>query len=382
MRHEELEKLCSAELREAIEQNIDRRAEAIALDKRVCEAAIVATQVKYLQRATTKLPTYFAARCIIPPLSFEQASSERVAALKELSGDSILDLTCGLGVDSLHFSRTFRRVVSIERDEVLAAVARENFRRMGLTSVEVVCASAEEYLASCSEQFDWIYVDPDRRSASGKKLVRLEECSPNILGLMEHVERISQGRIMVKNSPLFDVDEAFRLFSPARVEVISLGDECKEVLISRAASDLLVATAVGRGSVSASPDQAGQQFCTEPFEAERYRYLVIPDVALQKSRLVAYALGSTIDLWSNNGFGFSSEEPQHPLVRSFEIEKIVDFSPKLLRRETAGGRFEILKRDFPLSTGQILDQLKIKEGGQRRVAFTRVAARSIAIFLR
>ena len=44
-------------------------------------------------------------------------------------------------------------------------------------------AKAEEYLATCTDHFDWIYADPDRRSAEGKKLVRLEDCSPDLVAL-------------------------------------------------------------------------------------------------------------------------------------------------------------------------------------------------------
>ncbi len=382
MRAEEIDKLCSAELLEAIERNIDRRADAVALDKHTPCAALVATQIKYLGRAASKLPSYFAARCILPPLSFEQASSERVAAIKTLSGDSLLDLTCGLGVDAYHFSKSFGRVVTLERDEVLAAVARENFRRLGVTNIEVVCSPAQEYLATCNEHFDWIYADPDRRSATGQKLVRLEECSPNILALSADLERVSGGRFMIKNSPLFDVDEAFRLFSPARVEVVSLLNECKEVLISSAERDLLVATSVGQGSIEVRREELQQTFCTKEFDPSIYTTLVIPDVALQKGRMVSYALGEQVDFWSNNGFGFARSEPRGILGRSFEIERIVEYQPKSLRREIAGRSVEIFKRDFPYTVAQILSQLKIKEGGQCRIAFTRVGERNVAIFLR
>ncbi len=383
MNLETLYTLCGLELRRAIEDNLGRRAEAVALDKRVPEAALVATQVKYLQRAATKLPTYAAARCVIPPLSFEQSSSERVAELKRLSGKSLLDLTCGLGVDSLHFSRSFERVVSIEQSEVLAAVARENFRRMGVDNIEVVCSSAEAYLASCTERFDYIYADPDRRAVDGRKLVRLEDCSPNILALKADIERVSGGRMMIKNSPLFDIDEAFRLFSPARVEVVSLGDECKEVLISSSdCGDVLVATAVDRGSVEVRREAIEQRFCSGEFGAEGYHYLVIPDVALQKSRLTSQVLRSEVDLWSNNGFGFAAAEPQSPLARSFEVERIAEYSPKVLRRELSGVRVQIFKREFPYSTHQICEQLKIKEGGEQKIAFTRIGKRNLVIFLR
>ncbi len=382
MRDEDINKLCSGELLSAIEGNLDRKADAVALDKRVPSAAIVATQVKYLQRAVTKLPSYYAARCIIPPLSFEQASSERVAQVKCLEGEALLDLTCGLGVDALHFSATFKRVVTLERNEQLAQVARENFKRLGISNIEVVNSSAEDFLAQCSERFDWIYADPDRRSAAGQKLVRLEDCSPNILGLKGDIERVAKGRVMVKNSPLFDIDEAFKLFSPARVEVVSLGDECKEVLVSTSKEDLLVATAIGKGSISVNRELIESNFCSEAFDAQRYKYLLIPDVALQKSRLVAHALSSVADLWSNNGFGFCQAEPKDSLGRYHTIEKVVEYNPKALRKALSGSKVEILKRDFQLSTQQIKEQLKIKEGGDCRVAFTTVMGKKLAIFLR
>ena len=105
------------------------------------------------------------------------------AAHKPISGHSVADLTCGLGVDAAALSRRFERVVAVERDEVLAAVARENFSRLGIGNVEVVCASAEEWVGSCSERFDWIYADPDRRDADGRKMVCMEHCSPDVLSL-------------------------------------------------------------------------------------------------------------------------------------------------------------------------------------------------------
>ncbi len=115
----------------------------MALDKRVPHAALVATQVKYLGRAAAKLPSYRAARCILPPRAFEQASSEACAAHKRIGGEAVLDLTCGLGVDAFALSRRFGRVVTLERDPLLARIARDNFARLGVTNVEVVCASAE-----------------------------------------------------------------------------------------------------------------------------------------------------------------------------------------------------------------------------------------------
>ena len=228
MTREELSTLLQPELRQAIEENIDRDPLQVALDRGIVHAREVASQVKYLQRARTKLPRLYEARAIIPQRAFEQSSSEECAAAKRMRGSRLLDLTCGLGMDTLAMADRFERVVAVERDEVLADVVRENLHRMGVENVEIVTASAEEYVASCEEHFDWVYADPARRTAEGKRVVRLEECSPDMVALYPARDRITE-RVAIKNSPLFDVDEAFRLFGACGVEVISLGGECKEV---------------------------------------------------------------------------------------------------------------------------------------------------------
>lgn len=364
--------LRTEEVRRAVEENLDRNPLEVALDKHIPHAAAVATQVKYLARAVRKLPSWYEARCILPPLAFEQASSEASAAHKRIEGESVLDLTCGLGVDACALARRFRRVVSLERDPVLAAVVRDNVERMGIRNMEVICATAEEYLAATQERFDWIYADPDRRSAAGRKLVRLGDCSPDIPALMPSLRRVSE-RLCVKNSPLFDVDEAFALFGKCEVEAVSLGGECKEVVVYADGREArLTATAIGAGSYSILRAEADNTPCTEPFEPERYRWLVIPDVALQKARLACAALRGRADIHSNDGYGFAAEEPQNVLGRVLAVERIEPYDPKALRRELKGRRAELLKRDFPLTTAQIAAQTGIREGGSLRLAFTKI----------
>lgn len=369
---EEFTALTAPEVQRAIAEARGRDPLAVALDARIPHARLVATQVKYLARAERKLPTYAAAQCILPPRAFEQASSEACAAAKRLSGDAALDLTCGLGVDALFLSRRFRRVVTLERDPVLAAVARRNFSGMGAANIEVVNASAEEYLARTDERFDWIYADPDRRGADGRKKVRLEECSPDIAALLPRLRELSE-RLCVKHSPLFDVDEAPRIYGPCRVEALSLADECKEVVVyADGSAPLLTATAIGRGSFSAEPGAAAALPAPGEFRPERYRWLVIPDVALQKTRLARLHLNGRAEMWSPNGFAFAGEEPRDILGRALAIERIEPYDPRRLRRELAGCGAELLKRDFPLPAEELMRRLGVHAGGERRLAFTKI----------
>lgn len=367
---EELALLLTEPVQRAIAAARGRDPLEVALDRRIPHARLVATQVKYLARAERKLPTYAAAQCILPPLAFEQASSEACAAHKAIAGDAVLDLTCGLGVDTLFLSRRFRRVVTLERDPVLADVARENFRRLGVGNVEVVTAAAEEYLDGEGLRFDWVYADPDRRAADGRRLLRIEECSPDVLALRPRI-RAAAARLCLKNSPLFDVDEALRLFSDARVEVVSLGDECKEVIVCDDGSGPLVtATALGRGSFAARPD-AEPPAAPARFDAERYRWLIVPDVALQKARLTRLHLAGKADMWSENGFAFAAKEPHGVIGRVLSIERIEPYDPRRLKRELKGRGAEVLKRDFPLPAEELMRRLGLHAGGDLRLAFTK-----------
>lgn len=367
---EELALLLTEPVQRAIAAARGRDPLQVALDRRILHARLVATQVKYLARAERKLPTYAAAQCILPPLAFEQASSEACAAHKAIAGDAVLDLTCGLGVDTLFLSRRFRRVVTLERDPVLADVARENFRRLGVGNVEVVTAAAEEYLDGEGLRFDWVYADPDRRAADGRRLLRIEECSPDVLALRPRI-RAAAARLCLKNSPLFDVDEALRLFSDARVEVVSLGDECKEVIVCDDGSGPLVtATALGRGSFAARPD-AEPPAAPARFAAERYRWLIVPDVALQKARLARLHLAGRADVWSENGFAFAAEEPHGVIGRVLSIERIEPYDPRRLKRELKGRGAEVLKHDFPLPAEELMRRLGLHAGGDLRLAFTK-----------
>lgn len=283
MTPEQYRLLLTPEVRHTVEEQIGRDPAAIALDKRIPHAALVATQVKYLARARTKLPSYYEARCILPPLAFEQASSEACAARKSCSGNTVLDLTCGLGVDALYLSKRFREVITLERDATLAAVAEENFRRLGATNIRVINSSAEAFLASTLDHFDWIYADPDRRSAGGRKLVRLEDCSPDIPKLLPELRRIAPN-LCVKNSPLFDVGETFRLFGPCRTEVVSLHDECKEVVVyTDGTGPLLTAVALELGEFSCTPAEARATPCDKPFDPGRLPLAADPRRSASKS---------------------------------------------------------------------------------------------------
>ena len=64
--------LLDPQLRDYIAGHLSDDPGRVALSLRE-HGALIATQIKYLQRARVKLPSYYAALCILPPLSFAEA---------------------------------------------------------------------------------------------------------------------------------------------------------------------------------------------------------------------------------------------------------------------------------------------------------------------
>ncbi len=191
------------------------------------------------RKIKAKLPSWAETEGLEYPssLSLEQCSSEATALYKagiirgkSGSGVSLFDLTGGLGVDSLAFSEVCDRVTYNEINPVLAAAAEKNFATMGARNIRVRNTDSSDLLEQ-EWHSDWIYIDPARRDAAGKKVFLLEDCSPNVLELMPELWNHTD-RIMLKLSPMADITMiAGRLGGCLdEVHVVGSGGECKELL--------------------------------------------------------------------------------------------------------------------------------------------------------
>lgn len=193
---------------------------------------VAATQIEGRRLAATKLPSWAVAEGVIFPvrLSMEQCSSEQTARYKAslVGGERLADLTGGFGIDCSYMSDGFKETTYIERNEELCRIATHNFALLE-KNITVVNGNSEEMLASLAPQ-DWIFVDPARRSASGGKVVALSDCEPDVCRLEELLLQKAK-RVMVKCSPMLDISQALReLHSVSEVHVVSVGNECKELL--------------------------------------------------------------------------------------------------------------------------------------------------------
>ncbi|MBX7242626.1 MAG: class I SAM-dependent methyltransferase [Bacteroidia bacterium] len=370
------------EIKLLISQNKETEPALFALNFRQkgVPVSTIATQLKYLQKSREKLPTYYNVCAIIPPLAFEQCSSEASASRKSFEGKSVIDLTCGLGVDSLHFSKNFRNVTSIEKNRELSEIVRYNFELMRVKNINIINDSAENFLRNYKgEKVDMIYIDPSRRDAEGEKVFLPQNLQPNILEILPMMLRYAE-KVVIKMSPLYDIQEAVNQFPAlSEIQIISVKNECKEVLLiiqSGCKNEIPV-------KIKIFCDVEGKQrefsfscpqpsFSPEAFEPEQFRYIYEPDTAFYKSRTVdalfhQYYPEMEGVLSAFDGFYFSNQFVPDFCGRVYEIKNVLPFTPRTIQAFLKKEKIHAImihQRHFISGATEVRNRLKVKDGGE------------------
>lgn len=335
-----------------------------------------------------------------PRLNREQASSEETAAHKayladELCGKeafvTVADLTGGMGIDSIAFARrscivnTIRTqaltlVDYVERNKQLCTLMEHNGKAVGLENIHVHCADSMEWLANEDRRFDILFIDPARRSATGRKVAAFEDCEPDILQHME-LMRSRCRWLMVKASPMIDIDLACRqLGNVAEVHVVSVKGECKEVLFICGNHDgetLIHCIVRDRkdGEFYDCGFTRSEEADAEPHYCDAVgRYLYEPDAALMKGgpfnlvcqwmnleKLAPNTHLYTSDRWERNFFG-----------RTFRVLCELKSSRKTVAEAIPDGKAHVVTRNYPVAAAELQKQLGLKEGGNLFVVATTV----------
>ncbi|MEM7656783.1 MAG: hypothetical protein AAF399_11690 [Bacteroidota bacterium] len=380
--------LTDANIQQWLEENLDQDPQTLAFQHRHNEIpwAEVLTQLKYLQKARFKLPTYYNSRCILPPRAYEQASSERAAQLKQYQGKRCLDLTMGLGVDSWHFSQRFEEVVSLEPNAELAAISAYNFQQMGASGVKILTQTAESFLKSyAGPPFDLIYVDPSRRDQHGNRLMDPNAWQPNLQEILPLMQQHSQ-TLLLKLSPLFDWKAAWLEFPGVqRIDIISIDSEVKELLVEMKGQQ--TADSAKRLHLQILRGEQTFEFSwllTLPLPPEIStelpqvgHYLYEPDVAFYKARMLD-RIGTLLDqahlsLGHPQGYLHSPELIADFPGRVMKIRQIWAFQPKALKKalQQAGIQgAQVSRRGFALSPTEIRKKLGLTTKGREHLVFT------------
>ena len=360
-------------------------------------------------------------------------SKENVNEMKEEphEGDfseetGFVDLTGGFGVDFSYIaSRLGVKSMYVERQTHLCEAAKENFGRLGLKNaivkngdgIEVLhsfaskkddAASADDSLGIIYDQplsllktklgLKLIFIDPARRDDAGNKVVSLKDCTPDVTLLQE--EMLSKADyVIIKLSPMLDWHRAISELSHVReVHIISVNNECKELLLvlsARNMGDVEASSADGEvkhaGNLRIYCVNDAQSFvCDEldmesssvkiaPSTLEEMLYLYEPNASLMKAGCFGVLSGRyDARMLSKNSHLFVSQAPIEAFPgRSFRIIAVSSFNKKELKRQLSGiTKANIATRNFPLSVAELRKRLKQKDGGETYIFATTLSDES------
>lgn len=259
----------------------------------------------------------------------------------------------------------------MEQNESLLALVAHNWQVLG-RKANFYNEQLSVFLARNRQKYSLIYIDPARRDTNNRKQFLLEALSPNILQIQEDLLAISD-KVMIKLSPLIDLKYLLSVLKwVQRVDILSVKNEVKEIVVVQN-RDL--------------PENEYDVFCrcfnletTQPsFEfhfsellvenvsyAEPKTYLYLPNNAVLKSgafNLIAHKFG--LEKLHPNTHLYTSG--QHREDFPGRVLKINVINPKTIKK---GESYNIISKNYPLSTEAIKKKYKIKEGGDKYLIFT------------
>ena len=410
-------------------------------------------QIRGRKMARVKLPRWASLEGIIypPHISMEQCSSESTALYKaelaarllglpasssgtEMKAENeieFVDLTGGFGVDFSYIAaRLGVKSMYVERQAHLCEAAKENFGRLGLKNaivkngdgIEVLhsfhpkkkdAASDDDSLGITYDQplsllktnlgLKIIFIDPARRDDAGNKVVSLKDCTPDVTVLQE--EMLSKADyVIIKLSPMLDWHRAISELSHVReVHIISVNNECKELLLvlsARNMGEMEASSADGevkhagnlriycindaQSFVCDELDMESSQVKIAPSTLEEMLYLYEPNASLMKAGCFGVLSGRyDARMLSKNSHLFVSREPIAAFPgRSFRIIAVSSFNKKELKRHLSGiTKANIATRNFPLSVAELRKRLKLKDGGETYIFATTLSDESHVLMI-
>ncbi|MEO6758948.1 MAG: SAM-dependent methyltransferase, partial [Saprospiraceae bacterium] len=232
---------------------------------------------------------------------------------------------------------------------------------------------AEAFLQEVPDaHLDLIYLDPARRDGQQRKVYLLEDCQPNVLALRTNL-LAKAPQVLVKTAPLLDLKLAARqLAAVSHIWVVSVADECKEVLylLERDApsTDHIPVTAVALGKVDQQfsftwqEEKAAVAPLSEPQE-----YLYEADAAILKAGAFrSFAQRFGLSKLHANTHLYTSERLIRDLPgRTFQLEQVCKYDRKTVRAAVPGGRASLATRNFPDPVDAVRRKLGLADGGDQ-----------------
>lgn len=343
-------------------------------------------QIEGKQKTKKKLPLWHHTGGILypPKISVEQTSSQETAAYKAtlVTGEDLIDITGGWGVDSYYFSKQVAKVFYFELNSSLAALAQHNFTVLRATNI--TCQPGNGIKGIKNRKAAILYVDPARRDDVKGKVFMLSDCTPNVPKNLDYLmERCTT--LLIKASPMLDIAQGIKeLKHVCEIHCVAVQNEMKELLFivkkPKVATGIITTNTPLVHTINILKDGLEQRFSflyKTAFKATYslpLTYLYEPNAAILKSGGFQ-AISETLQVAkiAMHSHLYTSYNKIDFPGRCFKVSAMYDFNKKDMKRVQQLGKINITTRNFPLSVAKLRKKYKLKEGGTWYVFFTIVA---------
>lgn len=373
--------MLNPEIQNFIDANIDTTISKLALQKNPfpeVEWLAILNQIEAKKKAKEKLPNWFASKNIIYPskISIEQTSSEKTASYKStiVSGDSLIDLTGGFGVDDYYFAKTIGSIAHCEINPELSDIVKHNFEQLNVKNCICYSGDSLETLRTLNKKWDWIYIDPSRRNDAKGKVFMLKDCLPNVPENLSFYFEKSDS-ILIKTAPLLDLSAGLsELRNVKNIHIVALENEVKELLWElhkEYRGSTTIKTINILKDKTETFDFILNQKLEEPSYALPQKYLYEPNSAIMKSGGFD-EVGTFYDLdkLQKHSHLYTSENLISFPGRVFKIQNTISYHKTEIKIHLENKQANITTRNFPDSVEIIRKKWKIKDGGNLYCFFT------------
>ncbi|WP_258103099.1 hypothetical protein [Marinoscillum sp. MHG1-6] len=338
------------------------------------DAREAAEQILSRRKAREKLPTWYATSGLVfpPPLSIEQSSSEQTALYKKtiLQGQHLIDLTGGMGVDLITLSENFNRATHVEIDPWLSSVFKYNASKLTNSSIQSSNQSAEDFLGGFEGRASF-FIDPARRDSDKKKVFLFEDCSPNVVSLLNSFREKAQ-QVLVKAAPMIDIKLGIQQLKFVKeVHVVSLENECKEVLFlldfEMEYEPEIHCINLKKGGMESFRFHYQNEKDTEVVYSPLLKYIYEPNASIRKAgAFKAIASHYQLNKVAPNTHLYISEDlnPSFP-GRIFEVQSEVN--KRNIKTLFPNQKANVISKNHPLTSEQLKKKLNLKDGGEQFV---------------
>jgi hypothetical protein len=374
-------RILNAEIQAFITTNIGKSISKLALQKNPfhdVDWISILNQIEAKTKAQYKLPHWFSTENIIYPskISIEQTSSEKTAAYKAsiLSGESLIDLTGGFGVDDFYFAKKIKTVAHCEINTELSNLVKHNFKQLNASNISCYTGDSSVTLSALYSKWDWIYIDPSRRNDAKGKVFMLKDCLPNVPENIDFYFKNSNS-ILIKTAPLLDISAGLsELKNVKNIHIVALENEVKE-LLWELHKEYSGATTIKTVNLVKDKIENFEFVLNEESELPHFslpqKYLYEPNSAIMKSGgFDEVSIFFKINKLHKFSHLYTSEELIAFPGRIFEIVKTIPYNKTEMKIHLENKQANVTTRNFPDTVESIRKKWRIKDGGNVYCFFT------------